>query len=147
MKVHIAVCTAFHGSSPDPTFEVGHLNGDTGDNRPENLKWGSKVRNQWDRLGHDTHNRGTHCGTSKLTEQQVREIRTSSLSSYELAEVYPVSDRQIRAIVERKAWAWFDETSPLSAEEQIAAEAMSLPLGEFDEPSHAPTLVGDWRGS
>ncbi len=45
VKVHRAVCLAFHG---EPTFEravVIHLNENSLDNRPANLKWGTQKEN------------------------------------------------------------------------------------------------------
>ena len=38
-KVHILVCEAFHGERPC-NFEAMHLNGNSLDNRAENLSWG-----------------------------------------------------------------------------------------------------------
>ena len=45
VKVHILVCTAFHGHRPsdidgDTNIEAMHLNGNSLDNRAENLAWG-----------------------------------------------------------------------------------------------------------
>lgn len=50
IKVHALVCTAFHGLKPnningDTHIEVLHLNGDSLDNRAENLSWGSHYEN------------------------------------------------------------------------------------------------------
>lgn len=49
-KVHILVCTAFHGHRPsdidgDTNVEAMHLNGDSLDNRAENLAWGRHYDN------------------------------------------------------------------------------------------------------
>jgi HNH endonuclease len=44
-KVHRLICEAFHGP---PTFDgaiVLHLNEDSSDNRPENLRWGTQKEN------------------------------------------------------------------------------------------------------
>lgn len=46
--VHVLVCTAAHGPKPTPAHEVRHLNGDPGDNRAENLAWGTKSENAFD---------------------------------------------------------------------------------------------------
>lgn len=45
IKVHRAVCEAFHGSPPFPNAVVIHLNENALDNRPENLKWGTQKEN------------------------------------------------------------------------------------------------------
>lgn len=45
LKVHVLVCSAFHGTRPsdingDTNVEAMHLNGNSLDNRAENLSWG-----------------------------------------------------------------------------------------------------------
>jgi hypothetical protein len=45
VKVHAAVCEAFHGPNPDPRKGVRHLNENGLDNRPENLMWASQKVN------------------------------------------------------------------------------------------------------
>lgn len=45
IKVHRAVCEAFHGPAPFPKAVVIHLNENAHDNRPENLKWGTQKEN------------------------------------------------------------------------------------------------------
>jgi len=45
VKVHQAVCEAFHGPKPFPTAVVIHVDEDSLNNRPENLKWGTQKEN------------------------------------------------------------------------------------------------------
>lgn len=45
VKVHRAVCEAFHGPAPSPRHVVLHRNEDGTDNRPSNLKWGTQKEN------------------------------------------------------------------------------------------------------
>jgi HNH endonuclease/NUMOD4 motif len=40
---HVLVCTAFHGPKPAPGYEVRHLNGIKGDDRADNLAWGTRA--------------------------------------------------------------------------------------------------------
>lgn len=63
VKVHRAVCEAFHGPAPEGKPLVLHSNGDKLDNRPENLRWGSHADNSKDSVIHGTHpeTRKTHC--------------------------------------------------------------------------------------
>ena len=45
LKVHQAVCAAFHGPKPFPKAVVIHLDEDAHNNSPENLKWGTQKEN------------------------------------------------------------------------------------------------------
>lgn len=45
-KVHQLVCEAFHGQKPFEDAIVLHLDEDPSNNRPENLKWGTRKENQ-----------------------------------------------------------------------------------------------------
>lgn len=73
-NVHAAVCEAFHGPRP-PGLVVRHLNGDCRDNRACNLEWGTRRENELDKFRHGTGRAGDRNGNSKLTDQQVAEIR------------------------------------------------------------------------
>ena len=43
--LHRLICTAFHGPPPAPDSEVLHNSPDPHDNRPENLRWGTRSEN------------------------------------------------------------------------------------------------------
>lgn len=45
IKVHQAVCEAFHGPKPFPEAVVIHLDENAHNNRPENLKWATQKEN------------------------------------------------------------------------------------------------------
>jgi hypothetical protein len=45
IKVHRAVCEAFHGEPPFAGAVVIHNDEDAHNNRPENLKWGTQKEN------------------------------------------------------------------------------------------------------
>jgi hypothetical protein len=45
MKVHRLVCEAFHGEPPFVNAVVIHLDEDSTNNRPENLRWGTQKEN------------------------------------------------------------------------------------------------------
>lgn len=85
-----------------------HLDGDTNNNHINNLKWGTALENQRDRLLHGTHNIGAQNAAAKLSEEQVKEIinkhRTGNYFLRELAEEYRVSFRTISLIVRRESW-------------------------------------------
>lgn len=62
-RVHRLVCKAFHGLPADESLDVRHLNGDSTDNRPENLAWGTRSENMYDKVRHGRHWQAnkTHC--------------------------------------------------------------------------------------
>jgi hypothetical protein len=44
-RVHRIVATAFHGEPPDPKYVVDHIDSNCRNNRPENLRWLSRLDN------------------------------------------------------------------------------------------------------
>lgn len=67
---------------------------------PDHLSIGTKKQNTQDMIKKDRCNRweDRNGKRQKLTEQQVADIKSSELSSYKLADIYPVSSVQIRRI-------------------------------------------------
>jgi hypothetical protein len=53
--LHHLVAEAFIGPRPTPTTEIRHLNGNPGDNRPANLRYGTRAENAEDSKRHGTH--------------------------------------------------------------------------------------------
>ena len=74
---------------------------------PDHLYAGTQSQNMQDKFlrGRDNHARGERAGGAKLTEQDVLEIRSSSLTNTELAKIYPVNKMQIGRIRRRERWA------------------------------------------
>ena len=64
----------------------------------ENVDHKKKVLNQGDTF------KGNNNGNSTLTEKNVIDIRMSTLSRKELAEIYNVSATQIGRIITKKLW-------------------------------------------
>lgn len=62
MAVHVLVAEAWHGPRPDG-MEVCHINDIKADNRPENLRFGTRSENLLDRVrnGIDPNRNKTHC--------------------------------------------------------------------------------------
>ena len=84
------VYEAFIGKrSPDKV--VRHLNGNNQDDRVENLKQGTQLENIHDRTEHGTTAKGIRHGKAKLNESQATDIKTSDLTTTELAEKHGVS--------------------------------------------------------
>lgn len=110
--VHRLVALAFLG--PEPAgCEVCHGNGDRSDNRACNLRYGTRKENMADQLNHGTRNRGEKQGLHKLTEAQVKAIRSAyaagGVTQQGLADLYKVHVMNINAIVNRRSWAWLED--------------------------------------
>jgi hypothetical protein len=45
VRVHQVVCTAFHGPAPEPNMVVDHIDTNRCNNRPENLRWVTRLEN------------------------------------------------------------------------------------------------------
>lgn len=109
-RVHVLVCSAFHGERPEG-MQVAHNNGIRTDNRPENLRWDTAAGNAADRKSHGTNGRGGVRGESnhnaKLTAAKVREIiflRASGMKRRTLAMIFGVSERTIQKICNGRSW-------------------------------------------
>lgn len=108
VRVHVLVCTTFHGPRPSPQYEVAHWNGDASDNRAANLRWATHTENMADMARHGTLPVGEQRWNAKMTAEQVVEIRKrrqAGLTYKRLAEEFGVSVALIRSIVCRRSWA------------------------------------------
>jgi len=83
--------------NPENKSQVNHINGIKTDNRAENLEWNSQSENI-------IHANSTGLSDSKLTEQDVLNIRISTDSNRVLAKKYNVSSPVISRIKSRKIW-------------------------------------------
>lgn len=109
-RAHRVVCAAVHGEPPTPEHHAAHLcgKGHLGCINHRHLAWKTKTENEADKLAHGTHNRGERCGTAKLTESQVHEIRRlrGVMPLTEIADRFGVSRPTISEIQNRRKWAW-----------------------------------------
>lgn len=111
--VHILVMQTFVSETPEG-MEICHNNGDDGDNRLDNLRFGTHQENIDDRRRHGTHTRGVDTGAAtRFTEGDVRTIRRLNAQGFsysQIAGMYGVKDKHhIKRIVKRKLWAWVDD--------------------------------------
>jgi hypothetical protein len=109
VKVATMVCLAFHGPRPEG-HQVAHLNGNSLDNRAENLAWKTCKDNHADKVAHGTMVRGSRHALAKLTDDQVREIRklAGTVPQTELARRYGIGQPLVSRIVRREKWAWLE---------------------------------------
>lgn len=104
-KVARLVAEAWHGPAPDASSHAAHLDGDTLNNRAENIAWKSPKENNADKIVHGTHQAGERHPRVKLSAEQVGAIRESTLPSRALAAQYGVNQSQIVRIKNGARWA------------------------------------------
>lgn len=104
------VCEAAHGPAPTPKHEAAHNcgRGFQGCVTLKHLRWATHADNMADTLAHGTHNRGERHGMSKLSEDQVREIRASRGPLNEIGAHYGVSPVTVHNIMTRTNWGWLE---------------------------------------
>lgn len=97
------VCAAFHGR-PRRGQVARHRNGDRTDNRPANLRWGTRAENERGKRRHGTDPRGARNGRAKLSGADVRRIRRSRAPAPAIAEGLGVQPETVRRVRRRKRW-------------------------------------------
>lgn len=104
IRVHRAVIIAFKGAAPEG-MECCHNDGNNQNNHIDNLRWDTPQNNQLDRIKHGTSNRGERCAASKLTVEQVFEIREDNRPHKEIAAQYNIRQSQVSRIKNRLRWS------------------------------------------
>ncbi len=101
--IHRLVAEAFI-NNPDNLKEVNHKDCDKTNNSVSNLEWCSRKQNLEHSYKNGLKRTGENHGGHKLTQEQVDEIRSSSLSQKELAKKFKVRQCTISAILRNKLW-------------------------------------------
>lgn len=109
-RIHVLVCTAFHGPRPTLNHEVAHNDGTRTNNAEDNLCWKTHAENEQDKLIHGTHNRGQRHPLNILTTDQIIEIRNliGAVSQRRIAQLFGISQQHVSNIKNKKAWHWMD---------------------------------------
>ena len=103
---HIFVCHGAHGEPPTTKHEVAHSCGVRKCINKRHLRWATKSENMADKLIHGTHNRGERGGLTKLTKEQVIEIRTGKRRQTALAKEFGVTVATINDAKHHRTWSW-----------------------------------------
>jgi len=104
VRPHKLVMEAFVGKRPKG-MECCHNDGNPQNNDLSNLRWDTSKNNHADKVKHGTTNRGERCGTAKLTQKQVDEIRQDNRLQKLIAADYGVLQNTISRIKTGKRWA------------------------------------------
>lgn len=102
-SVHRIVLESFVGPPPRG-MQARHLNGIPHDARIDNLVWCTAHENAADKIRHGTHQVGIKGPSAKLTEDQVRDIRSSVESGRSIARRFQVHSATIYAIRSGRNW-------------------------------------------
>lgn len=115
-NIHTLICEAFHGVKEKESHQVRHLDGNSSNNIPSNLRWGTAKENAADRFRHGRTAFGPKADTSKiargednkggnkLKNDQVVAIFLDKRSRPKIAADYNVSITVIRYIHIRRNW-------------------------------------------
>lgn len=130
MFVHRAVLMSWV-RMPEEWEEGRHLNDNPNENSLENLAWGSRQDNVDDKRRNGRIPFGESVTSSKLTEDDVTEIRRlygKGISSQELAELYHISKGQVMKTVRGGSW------SHLSFEKELPKHSSKrkTPMRDFE---------------
>lgn len=108
-RVHRLICRKIRGKPPTKEHLSCHTcgKGDGGCVNPHHLGWGTPAQNQADRLRDGTDLYGQNNGRAKLTDKQVRKIRSYINKGYDdrtVASKFEVTFHTIRAIRLNRRW-------------------------------------------
>jgi hypothetical protein len=108
--VHIVVALTFKGPRPSG-LQVCHDDGDTQNCAESNLRYDTRAGNMGDLKRHGTLNIGERNGANRLTENDVRQVRTllaEKVPQTVIAGRFGVCQNAIHRIHAKKTWGWLD---------------------------------------
>ena len=108
MSASRAMCIIAHGDPPSANYHAAHRcgNGDKGCVNPNHLRWATPAENCDDMVDHGTRIQGEGCWMAKLTESDVRIIRSRYPREMQktLAVEYGVSRATIGDVLLGRTW-------------------------------------------
>lgn len=106
--VQFAMCTLAHGPRPTPHHQAAHScgKGHEACGNPRHLSWKTQTENMADQLAHGTRAHGERHGRSKLTAEQVAEIRAIGRAErqIDIAGRYGVRRETVGKILRGEKW-------------------------------------------
>jgi len=112
VPVHRLVATTFLPPPAEGQTVVRHLNGDPGDNRPDNLAWGTQADNMADCIRHGRTLKGMKNPNAKLNDRKVLAARIlvdEGYSANALGAFLGVDGDTVRRAVNGEQWGHVDE--------------------------------------
>lgn len=108
-RVNRIVATRKHGKPPSATHHAAHSCGNKLCINWKHIRWATPKENQADRILHGTNHFGEKSPASKITEDDVRAIRTDNRSGPVVSVLYGISVAQVSRIRNRKTWSWLKD--------------------------------------
>lgn len=107
-NAHRVMCEMAHGKSPYPDYDAAHSCRNRACCNPRHLRWASRSENMMDKVRDGTDNRGEKNHKAKLTEEDVRSIRSlrGRESQREIARRFRVDQSTVCYIQTGKDWNW-----------------------------------------
>ena len=102
------VCERAHGAPPSTKHEAAHSCGNRACINHSHLRWATHTENSADKEIHGTVQRGENATVAKLTDADVRAIRSSSETFRRLADRYGVGETAISNIKSGRRWSHVD---------------------------------------
>ncbi len=106
-RVHSLVVSAWYGPRPKG-MECRHKDGNKLNNRPENLKWGTREENDKDKIEHGQVPHGEGHWSAKFKKETIKKMielyQTGDYFQREIAEMFGTKQPYISQIVNRKSW-------------------------------------------
>jgi hypothetical protein len=90
----------------DEECEINHKNGNKLDNNITNLEWCTHKFNMDHASKTNLMKKGTQHGLSKLTEENIKEIRelSKTLTGVDISKKFNISPKNVSLIINRKTW-------------------------------------------
>lgn len=110
LLVHRVVCEATRGPPPAGRNDAAHRCGNRLCVNPRHIRWATRTENVADTLEHGTRVRGERHPNAKLTEADVRKMRSLEgvVGVTKLAKRFGVSAGTVSEILSRKLWSWLE---------------------------------------
>ena len=108
LNVHSCVAKVFLGDRSEEGLQALHEDGNSLNNKKENLYWGTHDQNMKDMIRHGTSTKGEKHPSAKLKEAdiyKIRELGSTGMSLREIAAVFGVHKSRISEILSGKSWA------------------------------------------
>lgn len=111
-RAHRVMCILAHGEAPSNECDAAHScgNGHLGCVNPRHLRWATRSENQMDKVKHGTDCRGEKHAFAKLTEADVRFLRSkaNTFSDKENGRRLGVHYMTIHHAITGKNWGWLE---------------------------------------